>query len=569
MGERLFDGGGVDLAHQAADILQLAALRLVFWKTVPVEDGIAQVVRHRDALQLVTRQSGECATEGLQGLDLVLALGAAGGCVVWLLIRCVHWLCIDCGVCRVCLYHNDFAEGQEGMAEVDKQGFSYTAQALSDLAGQVLELARAAGATSAEVEISEGSGQGVTVRQGEIETIEHNRDKSVTVTAYVGQRRGHAASSDFSPAALRQTVEKAVAIARFTADDACSGLADPSLLATEFPSLDLFHPWVLTVPEAVELARACEAAALAVDRRIRNSEGATVSQQQAQFVYANSNGFCAGYPTSRHSISCVPIAEADGTMQRDHWYTSARAVGDMETAESVGRRAGERCVRRLHSRHLSTRSCPVIFEAPVATGLIASFVSAVSGGNLYRKSSFLQDSLGTQVFPAFMQIEERPFLPRGLASSPFDGEGVAVRDRAVVKDGRVEGYFLGSYSARKLGMQTTGNAGGNHNLIIPSTGEDFTALLARMGSGLLVTEMLGHGTNMVTGNYSRGAAGFWVEGGEIAYPVEEITVAGNLREMFAGITAIGSDVETRGSRQVGSVLIDNMRVAGDAGGEGG
>lgn len=446
-----------------------------------------------------------------------------------------------------------------------EQGFSYTESALRDLAGQILDQARAAGATSAEVEISEGSGQGVTVRHGEIETIEHNRDKSVTVTAYVGQRRGHAATSDFSAAALRQTVEKAVAIARFTAEDAFSGLADPARLATQFPDLDLFHPWVLEVADAVEMARACEAAALAVDRRIGNTEGATVSQQQAQFVYANSNGFCAGYPTSRQSVSCSVIAEEDGAMQRDYWYTSARAAEDLEAVESVGRRAGERTVRRLNARRLSTRSCPVIFEAPIATGLIASFVSAVSGGNLYRKSSFLQDSLGTRVFPSFMQIEERPFLPRGLASSPFDGEGVAVRDRAVVKDGRVEGYFLGSYSARKLGMQSTGNAGGNHNLIIPSTGEDFAALLAQMGSGLLVTEMLGHGTNMVTGDYSRGAAGFWVEDGEIAYPVEEITVAGNLRDMFAGIMAIGSDIETRGSRQVGSILINTLRVAGEAG----
>jgi len=450
------------------------------------------------------------------------------------------------------------------MAEVAEQGFSYTAPALRDLAQQVLAQARLAGATSAEVEISEGSGQAVTVRHGEIETIEHNRDKAVTVTAYVGQRRGHAATSDFSPAALHQTVAKAVAIARFTAEDAFSGLADTDRLATQFPNLDLFHPWALEVAVAVDMARACEAAALAVDRRIGNTEGATVSQQQAQFIYANSNGFCAGYPTSRHSISCSVIAEVDGAMQRDHWYTSARAAGDLDPAESVGQRAGERAVRRLGARRLPTQSCPVIFEAPIATGLIASFVAAVSGGNLYRKSSFLQDSLGTQVFPTFLQIEERPFLLRGLASSPFDGEGVAVRDRAVVQDGCVEGYFLGSYSARKLGMQSTGNAGGNHNLIVSSTGEDFAALLARMGTGLLITELLGHGVNMVTGDYSRGAAGFWVEGGEIAYPVEEITVAGNLRTMFAGIAAIGSDMETRGSRRVGSILLDAMRVAGDS-----
>jgi len=445
-----------------------------------------------------------------------------------------------------------------------EQGFSYTADALRGLAQQVLDLARAGGATGAAVEVSEGSGQGVTVRHGEIETLEQNRDKSVSVTAYLGHRSGHAATSDFSSASLRQTVEKAIAIARFTAEDPFSGLADPALLATqEAMALDLFHPWGLATDAAVALARACEAAALAVDTRISNSEGGQVSQQQAQFVYANSNGFMGGYPTSRQSISCSVIAEADGAMQRDYWYTTARAAEDLDTAEAVGRRAGERTVRRLNARRLPTQSCPVLFEAPIATGLIASFVSAVSGGSLYRKASFLLDSLGTQVFPSFMQIEERPFVARGLASSPFDSEGVAVRDRTVVKDGRVEGYFLGSYSARKLGMQTTGNAGGNHNLIVPSTGEDFSALLRRMGSGLLVTELLGDGTNRVTGDYSRGAAGFWVEGGEIAYPVEEITVAGNLRTMFAGITAIGDDVETRGSRRVGSILINELRVAGD------
>lgn len=450
-----------------------------------------------------------------------------------------------------------------------EQGFSYTADALRVLAQQVLDLARTGGATSAAVEVSEGSGQGVTVRHGEVETLEQNRDKSVSVTAYLGHRSGHAATSDFSPASLRQTVEKAIAIARFTAEDPFSGLADPAALATGTVDLDLFHPWDLTTDAAMALARACEAAALGVDARITNSEGGQVSQQQAQFVYANSNGFMGGYPTSRQSISCSVIAEQNGTMQRDYWYTTARAAEDLDAAEAVGRRAGERTVRRLNARRLMTRSCPVLFESPIATGLIASFVAAVSGGSLYRKSSFLLDSLGTQVFPTFMQIEERPFVARGLASSPFDSEGVAVRDRTVVKDGRVEGYFLGSYSARKLGMQTTGNAGGNHNLIVPATGEDFAGLLQRMGSGLLVTELLGDGTNRVTGDYSRGAAGFWVEDGAIAYPVEEITVAGNLRTMFAGISAIGTDVETRGSRQVGSILINEMRVAGASADEAG
>lgn len=441
--------------------------------------------------------------------------------------------------------------------------FSYAPEKLRALASRVLELAQAGGASAAETEVSEGSGQTVSVRKGEVETLEYNKDKGVSVTVYIGQRRGHAATSDFSDDALKRTVEKALVIARYTAEDDCAGLADAELLAHEVPDLDLYHPWDLPVEQAIALARACEAAALAVDPRIRNSEGATVSTQVSQFVYANTLGFMGGYPSSRHSVSCAVIAEEGGAMQRDYWYDTARAAEDMAAVEAVGRKAGERTVRRLNARKLGTRQCPVLFEAPVASGLIASFVSAVSGGHLYRKSSFLLDSLGKQVFPAFVQIHERPFLPRGLASAPFDHEGVATHDRDVVRDGVVQGYFLGSYSARKLGMKSTGNAGGNHNLIIPSTGEDFEGLLKRMGTGLLVTELLGHGLNMVTGDYSRGAAGFWVEDGAIAYPVEEITVAGNLKEMFLGIQAIGSDVEVRGSRRVGSILIDRMTVAGE------
>ncbi len=441
--------------------------------------------------------------------------------------------------------------------------FSYSPDTLRALAGQVLDLAKAAGATAAETEVSEGMGQSVSVRKGEVETVEYNKDKGIGVTVYLGQCRGHASTSDFSRDALARTVDKALAIARYTAEDDCAGLADADLLAKHAPELDLFHPWDVSVDEAVEIARASEAAAFAVDKCITNSEGASVSTQAAQFVYANSLGFVGGYPTSRQSVSCVVIAEQDGAMQRDYWYTTARAAADLDAAAAVGRRAGERTVRRLNGRKLGTRQCPVLFEAPIATGLIASYVSAVSGGHLYRKSSFLLDSLGQQVFPAFVQIQERPFIAKGLASAPFDGEGVATRDRDVVKDGVVQGYFLSSYSARKLGMKSTGNAGGNHNLIVPSTGEDFEGLLKKLGTGLLVTELLGHGLNMVTGDYSRGAAGFWVENGEIAYPVEEITVAGNLKDMFKGIVAIGSDVETRGSRQVGSILIGNMTVAGD------
>ncbi len=441
--------------------------------------------------------------------------------------------------------------------------FSFSPESLRDLAAQVLELARAGGASAAETEVSEGIGQTVSVRRGEVETLEYNKDKGIGVTVYIGRRRGHASTSDFSREALASTVDKALAIARFTAEDDCAGLADAELLARELPELDLHHPWAIDVEASVELARACEAAAFGVDARINNSEGASVSVQEGQFVYANSLGFMGGYPSSRHSVSCAVIAEEDGAMQRDYWYTTARDAADLDAAEDVGRRAGGRTVRRLGGRKLSTRQCPVLFEAPVATGLIASYVSAVSGGHLYRKSSFLLDSLGQAVFPAFVQIQERPFLPKGLASAPFDSEGVATRDRDVVKDGVVAGYFLSSYSARKLGMQSTGNAGGNHNLIVPATGEDFAALLKKMGSGLLVTELLGHGLNMVTGDYSRGAAGFWVEDGEIAYPVEEITVAGNLRDMFRGIAAIGTDVEVRGSRRVGSILVERMTVAGD------
>jgi len=441
--------------------------------------------------------------------------------------------------------------------------FSFASSTLQDLAAQVLALSKQGGASAAEAEVSEGSGLSVSVRHGEVETIEHNRDKGIAVTVYLGQRRGHASTSDFSADALARTVDKALNIARFTAEDACAGLAEPALLAVERRDLDLFHPWNISVAEATELARQCEAAALAVDTRIRNSEGGSFSSQSAQFVYANSLGFSGGYPTSRQSVSCAVIAEEGGGMQRDYWYTTARAAMDLDPVDVVGRRAGERTVRRLNAQRLGTRQCPVLFEAPIATGLIASFVSAVSGGHLYRKSSFLLDSLGSALFPGFMQIQERPFLPRGLASSPFDAEGVAVHDRDVIKDGVLQGYFLSSYSARKLGMSTTGNAGGNHNLIVPSTGEDFAALLHKMGSGLLVTELLGHGLNMVTGDYSRGAAGFWVENGEIAYPVEEITIAGNLKDMFRDIVALGSDLETRGSRQVGSILIGNMTVAGE------
>lgn len=434
---------------------------------------------------------------------------------------------------------------------------------LKEIVAGVLQYAKEHGATACEAEVSEGLGQTVTVRQGEVETIEYNRDKSMGISVYIGQRRGHASTSDFSPQAVRATADAALSIAKFTASDEFAGLADEKLLARDIPDLDLYHPWDLPVERAIAVARACENAAFAVDKRISNSEGATVSLQQSHFAYGNSLGFLAGYPSSRHWISCAVIAGKGDAMQRDDWYTSARAPSGLDAPELVGKTAGTRALARLGAKKVATAQAPVLFEAPVAASLLGHFVSAVSGGSLYRKSSFLVDSLGKQIFSPLVEITEDPLIPRGEASSPFDEEGVATHRRAVVEAGVVRGYFLGSYSARKLGMQTTGNAGGTHNLILKDTGQDLPQLLKKMGRGLLVTEMLGSGINMVTGDYSRGAAGFWVENGEIAYPVQEITVAGNLKDMFLGILAAGNDIVRRGSKQCGSVLIDRMTIGGD------
>ena len=441
--------------------------------------------------------------------------------------------------------------------------FSYTRDQLINLSQTVIEHAMKSGATAADTEISEGIGQNVSVRQSEIETIEYNKDKGAGVTVYVGQRRGHASTSDLSEAALKSAVDKALTIARYTAEDEAAGLPDADELAKDVPDLDLYHPWALTVEEAAARAQACEAAALAVDKRLTNSEGAGVSTHTSQFIFANSLGFCNGYAGSRHGISVAVIGEDKGGMQRDYWYSSARNGNDLDAPEIVGRIAGERTVRRLNGRKLDTRTCPVLFEAQLATGLIGNYVAAVSGGSLYRKSSFLLDSLGKTVFAPHISIREMPLVHGGLGSAPFDSEGVACVERDVVKNGVVEGYFLSTYSAKKLGMTTTGNAGGSHNLIVSHGDLDLAGLLREMGTGLFVTELLGHGANMVTGDYSRGAAGFWVENGEIQYPVEEITIAGNLAEMFKGIVAIGKDVERRGSKQVGSILIDRMTLAGN------
>jgi PmbA protein len=442
--------------------------------------------------------------------------------------------------------------------------FSLTLDQLKDMSQQVLQLAKAAGASAAETDVSLSFGQNVSVRLDEVETIEYNRDKGMSVTVYFGERRGNASTTDLSAQALSDTVNAACSIARYTAQDPFCGLAEAKLLATEMRDLDLYHPWEINVDQAIVLARSCEAAALKVDKRITNSEGAGVSNSEGMFVYANSNGFCQGYPTSRHSISCSVIAEGKNEeMQRDYWYTTARSAADMESAADVGHKAGERTVRRLDIRKLATQQCPVIFENSLASGLISSFVSAISGGNLYRKSSFLLDYLGKPVFSPVVQISERPFLAKGLASSVFDSEGVATKDRELIVDGVLQGYILSSYSSRKLGMTTTGNAGGNHNLIVKSGAHDLDGLLKQMGKGLLVTELLGHGLNMVTGDYSRGAAGFWVEHGEIQHAVEEITIASNLKDMFLGIQAVGNDVLVQGSKQCGSILVERMTVAGE------
>jgi PmbA protein len=433
---------------------------------------------------------------------------------------------------------------------------------LKQITHDVLKLAKQAGASSAETEVSFGTGQNVSVRMGEAENIEYNRDKGVSVTVYFGQQKGNASSSDLSAQALKDTVEAACNIAKYTAKDAFCGLADANLMATEMPDLDLYHPWNISVDEAIEIAKCCEAAAMEVDKkRITNSEGANVSNSEGAFAYANSHGFVGGYASTRHSISCSVIAEKNDAMQRDYWYSNARDMTDMESAEYVGKLAGERTVRRLGARAMKTGNYPVLFEAPLASGLISSLIGAISGGSLYRKSSFLLDSLGKQIASSKLNIEELPHLKKGIASSMFDNEGVATKSRKLLENGVLQGYVLGSYSARKLGLKTTGNAGGSHNLVVASTGENFAELLNKMGTGLLVTEVLGQGLNMVTGDYSRGAAGFWVENGVIAYPVEEITIAGNMAEMLKQIVAVGNDVIPQSSKQTGSILIEKMTVA--------
>ncbi|MEP6559068.1 MAG: metalloprotease PmbA [Burkholderiales bacterium] len=451
-----------------------------------------------------------------------------------------------------------------------ERGFSYSRPFFEQLVDGAIAHAKKLGATDAGAEASEGCGLSVSVRLGELENVERNRDKSLGISVYVGKRRGNASTSDFSDAAVQRTVQAAFDIARFTAEDPVAGLADADDVAQAPDTdrdLDLFHPWSVDSEQAARIALECEAAAFATSKRIGNSEGAGVSAQQSHFFSAHTHGFRGGYASSRHSLSVAPIAGKGNGMQRDAWYSSMRNAEALASPAAVGRYAAERALSRLKSRKIATTECPVLFESPLAAGLLGGFVQAISGGALYRKSTFLLDSLGTQVFPKHIDISEDPFLMGGKGSAPFDDEGVRVSARKVVDAGRVEGYFLGSYSARKLGMKTTGNAGGSHNLVLTSRqtkgSDDLDAMLQKLGTGLFVIELMGQGVNYVTGDYSRGASGFWVENGRIAYPVHEITIAGNLKTMLAGITAIGSDAYNYGAKTIGSVLVNRMKIAGN------
>jgi PmbA protein len=434
---------------------------------------------------------------------------------------------------------------------------------LEKVVEQAIALARRKGATAAEAAVGVSAGLSVTVRLGEVETLEYQRDRSLGVTVYCGQRKGSASTANLSPAAVEETVAKALSIASFTTDDAFAGLPDAALMARELPDLDLSHPWDLDAPAAIDLAKRCEQAALSFDERIRNSEGASVGTHRRLAVFGNSHGFVGGYPSTSHSVSCVVLGQQDGDMQRDYWYTAARDWRGLEEVEEVGRKAARKAVGRLGAGKLPTRKAPVLFVPELARGLIGHFVGAIGGAAQYRRASFLLGAAGQRIFPEAISLVERPHLRGAFGSAPFDNEGVATRDRNLVVAGVLDGYLLDAYSARKLGLATTGNAGGVHNLIVQGHMLDPKSLLAKLGTGLLVTEMMGQGVNPVTGDYSRGAAGFWVENGEVARPVHEITVAGNLRAMYQGIVALGDDVDRRGAIHCGSLLVDEMTIAGD------
>ena len=434
---------------------------------------------------------------------------------------------------------------------------------LKNIVQQLLDEAKEQGASAAEAGLSQENGLSVSARLGEVETIEHHCGQGLGITVYFDQRKGSSSTTDLSPESIKETVTAACSIARYTSEDTYAGLPEKELLATEFPDLDLNHPWSISADEAIILAVECEDAARNFHADISNSEGATVNTHQGIHVMGNSLGFLQGYISTRHSLSCSVLAQRGDSMQRDYWYSVARNANNLEAASAIGRKAAERALRRLEGRSLSTRQCPVLYSAEIASGLLSSFISAISGGNLYRKASFLLDAIDTQVFPDFVHIYEQPHLKGALGSSAYDSEGVATKTRDIVSEGILRSYVLGTYSARKLGLRSTGNAGGVRNLTIDSGDLDFQGMLKKLDTGLLVTELMGQGVNILTGDYSRGAAGFWVENGVIQYPVEEITIAGNLKDMLKNIVAVGNDIDYRGSTRTGSILVEQMSIAGE------
>lgn len=433
---------------------------------------------------------------------------------------------------------------------------------LHSLSEQVLEEAKKLGATAVEVNVSSGEGLSVDVRMSEVETLEYNRDQGLGLTVYFGQKKGHASTADLSAKAIKDTVEAACRIAKYTSEDEYSGLADADLMATKFPDLDLYHPWDISADQAIELALNCENAAREYSPLISNADGTAVSTYRGMSLYANSHGFSGFNRGSSHSISCSMVAQEGDSMQRDYWFTSSRLPEQLEDPEFVGKEASKRTVKRLHARPIETTSAPVLFVPQIARSLIGHFTSAISGGSQYRKASFLLDAVGEKIFPDFVHLYEQPFIPQAMGSANFDNEGVALQEKDLLKNGIIESYILSSYSARKLGLKTTGNAGGTHNLTLKDTGQDFDELLRMLGTGFLVSGLIGNSVNGITGDYSRGASGFWVEEGEIQFPIEEVTIAGNLKEMYQGIVAIGNDVDYRGNMRTGSILLDEMKIAG-------
>ena len=440
--------------------------------------------------------------------------------------------------------------------------FQHTANELQQAAQAALELAKQKGATAAEVDLSESLGQSVQVRWREIEQIEYQQDKSLDITVFVGHSKGRASTADLSPQALASTVQAACDIARYTAEDPFAGIADANLMATHIADLDRYHEWDLSSENAIAIAKECEEAALSSDSRISNSEGASINTSHFQFVYANSHGFCQHQRGTRHSLSCSVVASDENGMERDYWYDIACDRQDLDTPAHIGRTAAERAIRRLSPQTVATGNYPILFDAAVAGSLIGHIVGGLTGGTLYRQSSFLQDSLGTQILPSFISLREEPHIPRALGSTYFDSEGVATHPRFVIENGIVRGYFLDSYSARKLKQTSTGNAGGAHNLYLAATANSQAQMLSQMGTGLLITELMGQGVNMLTGDYSRGASGFWVANGIISHPVSGITIAGSLKEILRNIVATGNDFRRNASSKIGSILISNMTVAG-------